>query len=194
MAAHPLAAILSGSWWALLLRGLLAIAFGVLTWTQPGISLAALVLLFGVFALADGVLGIWTAISGRKDNAHWWVLLLWGLVSAAVGILSFAYPAVTTIALLYFIATWAVIIGVLQIIAAVRLRKEIKGEWLLGLAGLASVVFGVLLLVHPGAGVLTVLWLIGAYAVLTGILLVVLSFKVKGLRGKISERIAGFRS
>ena len=193
MATHPLATILSGNWWALLLRGLLAIAFGVLTWTQPGISLAALVLLFGVFALADGVLGIWTAISGRRDNAHWWVLLLWGLVSAAVGILSFVYPAVTTIALLYFIAIWAVIIGVLQIIAAVRLRKEIKGEWLLGLAGFASVVFGVLLLVHPGAGVLTVLWLIGAYAVLTGILLVVLAFKVKGLRGKISERIAGFR-
>ncbi len=144
----------------LLLRGLLAIAFGVLTWMQPGISLAALVLLFGVYAIADGVLGVWTAISGRKDNAHWWVLLLWGLVSAAIGIITFVAPGVTTMALLYYIAIWAIIIGVLQIIAAIRLRAEIKGEWLLGLAGLAALVFGVLLIVHPGAGVLTVLWLI----------------------------------
>ena len=137
MAIHPLASILSGSWWVLLLRGLVAIAFGVLTWAQPGLSLAALVLLFGVYAIADGVLGVWTAISGRKDNAHWWVLLLWGLASAAVGIFTFMAPGVTTIALLYYIAIWAIIIGVLQIIAAIRLRAEIKGEWLLGLAGLA---------------------------------------------------------
>jgi uncharacterized membrane protein HdeD (DUF308 family) len=194
MAIHPLASILSTSWWVLLLRGLVAIAFGVLTWAQPGISLAALVLLFGVFTLADGVLGVWTAISGRKDNAHWWVLLLWGLVSVAIGIVTFVAPGVTTMALLYYIAIWAIIIGVLQIIAAIRLRAEIKGEWLLGLAGLASVVFGVVLIVHPGAGVLTVLWLIALYAVLSGILLVFLALRMRSLRGKIGDKIAALRS
>jgi len=194
MAIHPLASILSTSWWVLLLRGLVAIAFGVLTWAQPGISLAALVLLFGVFTLADGVLGVWTAISGRKDNAHWWVLLLLGLVSVAIGIVTFVAPGVTTMALLYYIAIWAIIIGVLQIIAAIRLRAEIKGEWLLGLAGLASVVFGVVLIVHPGAGVLTVLWLIALYAVLSGILLVFLALRMRSLRGKIGDKIAALRS
>jgi uncharacterized membrane protein HdeD (DUF308 family) len=192
-AIHPLATILSGSWWALLLRGLVAIAFGVLTWMQPGISLAALVLLFGIYAIVDGVLGVWTAISGRKDNAHWWVLLLWGLVSAAVGVIAFVAPGVTTLALLYYIAIWAIIIGVLQIIAAIRLRAEIKGEWLLGLAGLASVVFGVVLIVHPGAGVLTVLWLIALYAVLSGILLVFLALKMRSLRGRVGDKIAALR-
>jgi uncharacterized membrane protein HdeD (DUF308 family) len=193
MAIHPLATLLSGAWWVLLLRGLLAIAFGVLTWTQPGISLAALVLLFGVYAIADGLLGVWTAISGRKDNAHWWVLLFWGLVSVAIGICTFLAPGVTTMALLYFIAIWAIIIGVLQIVAAIRLRAEIKGEWLLGLSGLAALAFGVFLIAHPGAGVLTVLWLIALYAVLSGILLVVLALKMRSLRGRVGERIAGLR-
>ncbi len=194
MAIHPLASILSGSWWVLLLRGLLAIAFGVLTWVQPGMSLAALVLLFGVYAIADGVLGIWTAISGRKDIAHWWVMLLWGLASAAIGICTFIAPGVTAMALLYFIAIWAIVIGVLQIVAAIRLRAEIKGEWLLGLAGLAAVAFGVFLIVHPGAGVLTVLWLLALYAVLAGILLVFLALRLRSLRGRIGERLAGLRS
>ncbi|MEO8308711.1 MAG: HdeD family acid-resistance protein [Pseudomonadota bacterium] len=183
MAIHPLASILSASWWVLLLRGLVAIAFGVLTWVQPGLSLAALVLLFGVYAFADGVLGVWTAISGRKDNPHWWVLLLWGLVSAAVGVFAFVAPDMMMIALIYYIAIWAVIVGVLQIIAAIRLRAEIKGEWLLGLAGLASVVFGVVLFARPGAGVLTLLWLIALYAVLSGILLVSLALRMRSLRG-----------
>jgi len=193
MATHPLLTILSGNWWSLLLRGLLAIAFGLLTWFRPGISLAALVLMFGIFALADGLLGIWTAFAGRRENEQWWVLLLWGLVSAGIGVITFVAPGVTTIALLFYIAIWAIAIGVLQIIAAVRLRREIQGEWLLGLAGVAAVVFGVLLIVHPGEGALTVLWLIGAYAVLAGILLVVLSLKLRSLHGKVGDRIAGLR-
>jgi len=119
--------------------------------------------------------------------------LLWGLVSVAIGIITFVAPGVTTMALLYYIAIWAIIIGVLQIIAAIRLRAEIKGEWLLGLAGLASVVFGVVLIVHPGAGVLTVLWLIALYAVLSGILLVFLALKMRSLRGKIGDKSASLR-
>lgn len=181
-----LASILSRSWWLLLVRGLAAIAFGLLTWFQPAISLTAFVLLFGAYSLADGVCGIVTAFSGRKDHEHWWVLLLGGLVGVGVGLLTFLAPGLTALAVLFYIAIWAIATGVLQIVAAIRLRKEIEGEWLLILAGAASVLFGVLLTVQPGAGALTLLWLIAAYAVFFGVLLVMLAMRVR----KIANRLA----
>ena len=177
--AQRLASVLSRTWWLLLLRGLAAIAFGVLTWFQPAISLAALVLLFGAYSLVDGILGVWTAIAGRKDHEHWWVLLLAGLLGIGVGILTFLAPGITALALLFYIAIWAVATGVLQIVVAIRLRKEISGEWMMILAGLASVVFGVLLVVQPGAGALAVIWLIASYAIFFGALLVALAFRVR---------------
>lgn len=174
-----LATILARSWWILLLRGLAAIAFGVLSWLLPEISIATLVLLFGAYVLADGILGTWTAVSGRKEHEDWWVLLLWALVGIGVGVLTILAPAITTLALLFYIAIWAIATGVLQILAAIRLRKEIRGEWLLILAGLASVLFGVLLVAQPGVGALALLWLIATYAVIFGILLVILAFRVR---------------
>src|SRR5262249_33258916 len=159
LVGEQLASILSRGWWLLLLRGLAAIAFGVLTWSQPGISLSVLILFFGAYSMADGVLGIWAAVAGRARHEHWWVLLLEGLIGVGVGILTFFAPGVTALALLFYIAIWAIGTGVLEIVAAVRLRKEIEGEWMLILAGLASVVFGVLLMVQPGAGALALLWL-----------------------------------
>jgi uncharacterized membrane protein HdeD (DUF308 family) len=176
---NELASLLARNWWVLLLRGLIAIAFGVLIWMRPGISLAALILLFGAYVLADGVLGVWAAISERKDREHWWVLLLWGLVGIAVGILTFMAPGITALSLLFYIAIWAMMTGVLQIVSAIRLRKEIEGEWLLILGGLISVLFGVMLVAQPGAGALAVLWLIGTYSVFFGILLTLFSFKVR---------------
>ena len=174
-----LATILFRNWWVLLLRGLIAIAFGLLVWFQPGISLAALVLLFGAYVMADGILGVWTAIAGRAEHEHWWLLLLEGLLGIGVGILTFFAPGITALALLFYIAIWAVATGVLEIAAAIRLRKEIGGEWLLILSGLASVVFGALLVVSPAAGALAVLWLIAAYAIVFGVLLVILAFKAR---------------
>ncbi len=182
-----LASILNRSWWLLLLRGLVAIAFGVLTWLQPGISLAALVLLFGAYSMADGILGCWTAIAGRNEHEDWWVLLLGGLLGIGIGILTFLAPGLTALALLFYIAIWAIATGVLEIVAAIRLRREIQGEWWLILAGLASVAFGVLLVAQPGAGALSVLWLIASYAIVFGVLLVILAFKVRGFVGKITH-------
>jgi uncharacterized membrane protein HdeD (DUF308 family) len=172
-----LSIILSRNWWVLLLRGLIAIAFGVLTWLLPGITLVMLVLLFGIYALADGILGVWTSIARRTE--HRWLLLLWGLIGIGVGILTFLVPGVTALALLFYIAIWAIATGVLEIVAAIRLRREIKGEWLLILGGLASVVFGALLMVQPAAGALALLWLIATYAVIFGVLLVILAFKAR---------------
>lgn len=174
-----LSTILSRNWWVFLLRGLIAIAIGVLAWLLPGISLAVLVLFFGAYVLVDGILGVWTAISGRKEHEDWWVLLLWGLVGIGVGILTFLAPGITALALLFYIAIWAIATGVLEIVAAIRLRREIKGEWLLILGGLASVVFGVLLMAHPVAGALALLWLIATFAVIFGVILVILAFKAR---------------
>jgi len=178
--------VLSRGWWHLLLRGLAAIAFAILTWFRPGISLAALVLLFGAYALVDGVLAVWTAIAGRSTYDGWWVLLLIGLIGVAVGIMTFMTPGITALALLYYIAFWAIFRGILEISTAIRLRKEIEGEWLLILGGVASVVFGVLLLARPGAGALAVLTLIAAYAMIIGVILVILAFKVKGMAGRLA--------
>ena len=180
-AEQNLAAALGRNWWLLLLRGLVAIVFALLTWAQPGVSLAALVLVFGIYVLADGLLGVWSAIAKRRDNRHWWVLLLWGLVGIVVGVMTFIMPGITGLVLLMYIAAWAVITGVLQIVAAIRLRKEIKGEWLLILSGLVSVAFGVLLFLQPGAGALAVAWIIAAYAFIFGVLMVLLAFKVRKL-------------
>lgn len=180
-----LASTLSRGWWLLLLRGLVAIIFGVLAWVQPAITLAALVLLFGAYSMADGILCLWTAIAGPKGHEYWWLVLLEGFIGIGIGLLTFFAPGVTALALLFYIAIWAIATGTLEIAAAIRLRKEISNEWLLLLSGLASVIFGVLLAAQPGAGALALLWLIGTYAVLFGVLLLILAFRIRGFVSKL---------
>jgi uncharacterized membrane protein HdeD (DUF308 family) len=187
MVEKQLAASIARSWWVLLLRGLIAILFGILAWVQPQITLSALILVFGAFALVDGVLGTWIAVGGRKEDESWWVLLLWGLLGIGVGILTFLAPGVTTLVLLFYIAIWAIATGVLEIALAVRLRKEIQGEWRLIVGGLASVILGILLMANPGEGAIAVLWLVGAYAVLFGLLLAFLAFRVRRLGKELAS-------
>ncbi len=182
-----LSTIFSRSWWLLLLRGLAAIAFGVLIWLQPTISLAALVLLLGAYTTADGALGVWTAVSGRKLHDDWVILLLEGLVGIGIGVLTFLVPGITALALLFYIAIRAIGTGVLEIGVAVRLRKEFKGGWVLILAGLASMVFGSVLIARPTVGALAVLGLISFYAVVFGGLLLVLAFKTRRLAGALAR-------
>jgi uncharacterized membrane protein HdeD (DUF308 family) len=183
---NRLAAILHRGWWLLLLRGLVAIAFGVLTWLEPGISAAALVLLFGAYAFADGVLSAWTAIAGRADHQYWWLLLLRGLLGIGVGILALVEPGVVVLALLVYMAIWAIATGLIEIVTAIRLRREIAGEWLLIISGLVSVVFGVVLLARPGQSVLALLWLIATFAVVFGVVLVILAFKARGFARRVA--------
>jgi uncharacterized membrane protein HdeD (DUF308 family) len=174
-----LAAILARSWWLILLRGIAALVFGLVTLLEPGISLAVLVLFFGSYSLVDGVFGVWTAFAGRGHHESWWVLLLEGLLGIGIGVVTFVEPGITALVVLFYIAIWAIGTGLLEIAAAVRLRKEIRGEWLLILAGIASVVFGVVLIVQPAAGALALLWLIAWYAILFGGLLVALAFRAR---------------
>ncbi len=175
-----LADSLSRHWWTTLLRGVLWILFGIVLFTRPLLSLLTLTLLFGAFVLADGIVHVVHAFGGRRENERWWVTLLTGLCGIAVGVLTFFNPGVTAYALLFYIAIWAIATGLFEIIAAIRLRQEIKGEFWLILAGLLSVAFGVLLLARPGTGALSVVWLIGGYAIVFGSVLIVLAFEARG--------------
>src|SRR6516165_9821634 len=183
-------AVLHRQWWLLLLRGIVAIAFGVLTFMRPGITLQALVWLFGIYVFIDGLLGAWLAVQGRKEVEDWWVLLLWGLLGIGIGILAFVKPDLTALALLFYIALWAIATGVLEIVAAVRLRKVISGELWLILAGIVSVAFGVWLVARPEAGALAVLWAIGIYAIVFGVLVVLFAFKIRSYVGKVTDFVS----
>lgn len=167
------------NWWVPLLRGIAGIIFGILTFWRPDLSLVALVLLFGAWAFADGVLALINGIRERRTNDRWWVLLLHGIAGIGAAAVTVLWPEITALALLYLIAAWALVIGGLEIAAAIRLRKVIEGEWLLILAGIAAVAFGVLLILFPGPGALAVVLWIGAYALVSGVLLAVLAFRLR---------------
>jgi uncharacterized membrane protein HdeD (DUF308 family) len=176
---------LTRHWWVLLVRGLIAITFGVMAWIWPGLSIATLVLLFGIFAFADGVLGLWTAFTGPKGMEHRWVLALWSVAGLATGALAVFAPGLVAASVVLLIGVWAIVTGAMEIIAAIQLRKEVQGEWMLILAGLASVAFGVLLVARPGAGALSLVWMIGLFAVLVGALFVFLAFKVRSVHKRV---------
>jgi uncharacterized membrane protein HdeD (DUF308 family) len=188
--ALNLAETLARDWWVLLARGVVAIVFGTLTLALPGLSLATLVLLFGAFCLADGVMAAWTALSSRKPNENRWLLLIGGLLGIGVGLLTIFQPAVTALALLFYIAVWAIATGVVQLITAIRLREEMASEWMLALAGVASLTFGALLLARPDAGALAALGLIAGYALVLGVLLVVLALELRAAARRLAARLA----
>ncbi len=174
-----IANILSTYWWTMLLRGVVWILFGLAVFARPGLSLLVLTLYVGVVLLIDGVSTIVGAIAGRREQEHWVLLLLIGLAGIFVGLATFANPAITSVALLFYIAAWAIATGLLEIAAAVRLRREITGEWWLVGAGVISLAFGVLIIARPGAGALGLLWAIGAVAICFGLMLVALAFRAR---------------
>ncbi len=177
------------NWWMFVLRGVLAVLFGVFTFINPAVSLATLILVYGAYALVDGVTAVLGAFTNRRaDSGFPWSVLLIGLIGVAAGIGTFMYPGVTALILLYFISAWFIVRGVFEIVLAVQLRKEIEGEFWLGLAGLFSVLFGLWLYLRPGAGALAVLWMIGIFAILMGLMFILLGFKLKGVRSRLQGR------
>ena len=165
-------------WWAIALRGVAAILLGILAFVWPGLTLVVLVIMLGAYLLVDGVLGL---IAGATSRS--WLLLVEGVLGVIAGILTLLWPAITAVVLLVLIAVWAILTGAAELYAAVRLRRLIKNEWLLILGGLASVVFGILLLVRPGAGLLALVWLVGVYAFVFGVLMLGLALRLRGSRG-----------
>lgn len=173
--------MLASNWDMFLVRGILAILFGIATLAMPGITLIVLVVLFGGYALVDGVILSVLAIKDRKYHPDWWLMLLTGLVGIGAGVVTFALPGITAVSLFYIIIAWAIATGVFEVIYAIRFRKVIEGAWLLVLDGILSVTFGILLIAQPVAGALAVLWLIGVYAIAYGGMLVVLAFRLRNL-------------
>ena len=167
------------NWGWVAARGALAIVFGVLTLLYPGITLVGLVVLFGAYALVDGVVMIVSAIANHRREPRWGMLVFGGMLGIGAGVLTFFWPGITALALLAIIAAWAIIMGIVEIAVAVRLRKEISGEWLMILSGLLAIAFGALLIVSPGPGALAVVLWIGVYAVLSGVLLLGLAFRLR---------------
>jgi len=171
---------LAQNWWTFVLRGVAAIIFGFLAYFWPGITFAVLVLFFGAYALWDGVFALINAF--RTDGERRWALVLEGVAGIAAGLITFFWPGAASLGLLLLIGAWAIVTGISEISAAIRLRKEIEGEWLLLLSGVLSVLFGIAIAIWPAAGLLAVTWMIGAYAIVFGVLLIVLGFRLRGMR------------
>ena len=171
--------LLASRWWALALRGVIAVLFGLLTFFIPGITLISLVLLFGFYAILDGIFDI---VSAMKAPGHHWPLLVEGIVGIVAGLVTFMWPAITAMVLVYLIAFWAILTGLLEIVAGIRLREVIANEMLLILMGVISTLFGILIIIFPGAGALAIIIWIGAYALVFGIILIALAFRLRSFR------------
>jgi uncharacterized membrane protein HdeD (DUF308 family) len=178
----------SGHWWALGIRGVVAVLFGLAALLRPDIALGALILLFGAYALVDGAFAIVGVFSGTRSGTPRWVLLVEGLAGVLAGLLAFILPGMTALALLYLVAAWSVVTGVFEVAAAIRLRREIRGEWALAAGGLVSVLFGVVLALLPAVGILSLVWLVGVYAIAFGVLLIISAFRVRRSEGGAEQR------
>ena len=175
-------------WWTFILRGLLAIAFGVLAFISPAWGIAILVALFAAWALIDGVTSVWTGIRTRRTDRNWWLEIVEGIVSILAGLIALVLPGVAAEVLVLLIGAWAIVTGVFEIWSAIRLREEIEGEVWLALAGVASILFGVILFLFPGVGALSLVWLIGSGAIAFGVFLVILGWRLRGIHemGKVN--------
>lgn len=169
-------------WWVPVIRGIAAIAFGIIAFTHPVMAVATLVLFFGAWVLVDGIFRVAGAISHRASDSDWGFNLIVGILGIIIGLLTFHAPAITALALVIYIAAWAFMTGATEIALAIKLRREIKGEWFLILMGLLSIVFAVFLLWNPLAGAATLIWIIAWYAVIFGIVAIIFGFRLRGLR------------
>ncbi len=179
IARRPMLHALAKGWWLVLLRGIAGILFGVLAFAWPGLTLLTLVLFYGAYALIDGVIALGSAFTGSAKPIPTWWLILVGLSGIAAGVVTFAWPHITALLLILFIGAWAVVHGVFEIIGAIQLRHEIDNEWMLILAGVLSVIFGIAVMIAPGAGALGLIWAIAAYSIIFGVLLVGLAFRLR---------------
>jgi uncharacterized membrane protein HdeD (DUF308 family) len=183
---------LTRNWWAVALRGLAAVLFGLMAIIWPDITVGVLVALFGAFALVGGAFTIIAAFQGDTSDRWWYVAD--GMLSILIGVIAWVWPGLTALSLLAFVAVWAIVTGVLEMVAAFRLRKVLANEWLLGLGGLASVVFGAIIVIAPGDGAIALIWLIGSYAILFGVLLIALGFRLRAIGRQIEGSAPGGRT
>jgi uncharacterized membrane protein HdeD (DUF308 family) len=179
---------LAANWWALLLRGIAAVLFGLAALFWPGLTLFVLIVFFGAYTVIDGIFAIVAGIRGSGGRR--WLLLAEGALGVLAGLVAFFYPGITALVMLYVIALWAIFTGILKVIMAIWLRREIEDEWLMILSGVLSVLFGLILAVLPGVGLLSLVWLVGIYALIIGVALIVLGFRVRGQQASGSSRVS----
>jgi uncharacterized membrane protein HdeD (DUF308 family) len=171
------------------LRGLAAVIFGIVAFAWPGITLEALMIVFGAYAVVGGAFTVGAALAGDSSDKWWYVLE--GILSIAVGVIAWLFPGVTALTLVLLISALAIITGILEVVAAIGLRKVISNEWVMVLSGLASVVFGVLIAIWPREGALAIIWVIGAYAIVFGALLIVLGFRLRSVGHDLERAMSG---
>ena len=174
--------VMADNWWVLLLRGIAAVIFGLLALFWPGLTVYLLLIVFGAYAIFDGIMAVIVAFQRKSEDDGWWAWALDGALSIIIGLMALFWPEATALALIIWMAIWAVVGGIFRIIAAFRLRAEIEGEWALGFSGLLMVIWGVLMALIPAAGLLSIAWLIGIFALLIGIVMIVLAFRLRGMR------------
>jgi uncharacterized membrane protein HdeD (DUF308 family) len=178
---------MSRNWWAIALRGVIAVVFGVFALVKPDITLEALVALFGFFAIIDGTFSLVGGVSMIGSGLSWGGPVFGGLVSIAIGVATFIWPSITALTLLYLIAFWALFTGLMEIVGAVQLREVLTHPVMLGFAGALSVLFGALLIIYPSSGALSVIWLIGLYAIIYGAAFIVLGFQLRDVEKQVTS-------
>jgi uncharacterized membrane protein HdeD (DUF308 family) len=197
METRPIAQLLSRFWWMILLRGVLAILFGISAFVWPALTLVTLTMLFAAYAFVDGIFEVLHAIGHRKELENWGLLLLEGALGIAFGVIAFMAPELTTtvgaVIVAFYIAAWAIVTGAMRIAMAVRLRKEIEGEWLLGLSGAVSIGLGLVIMVRPAVGALGLLYFVAAWAILLGALLIAFAFKARQFANRAREAVDAVR-
>lgn len=174
--------VLAQNWWAVLARGVLGLLFGVIAFLSPGATILSLVILFAAYMLVDGVFAIVAAVRAARANERWGLLVLEGVADIAIGVLGFLWPGLTAVAFVVMLAAWALVTGVLMVAAGFRLSIP-HGRWLLVLSGVVSIVFGVLLAMAPILGAVVLTWWLGAYAVVFGVMLIALAFRLRARKG-----------
>jgi uncharacterized membrane protein HdeD (DUF308 family) len=188
VSSPDVAAVARSVWWLVLLRGILAILFGLIALFMPGTALLALVYVFGAYAILDGVTAVAAGIRHRGSESHWVWHIVQGVVSVIAGIVAFVWPGVTVLAILFVIAFWSIVNGIAEIMESFAMRKRSSGSWGWMLAaGIVSVLFGIVLVIQPGAALITLLWFVGAYAVVFGVIIVVWAFRLRGTVRTVSD-------
>ena len=172
--------VLARNWWALLIRGIAAVIFGILAFVWPGETLFVLLIMFGAYAFVDGLFAIVSAFRAARAHERWWPFVLEGIVGFFIAAIVFWHPGIALVAVYITIAAWAFVTGILEIAAAIQLRKTIPNEWLLMLAGICSILFSIIMIWHPIAGLFALIWITATYAVVFGIMMIALAFRLRG--------------
>jgi uncharacterized membrane protein HdeD (DUF308 family) len=176
--AHAMSRLLAQNWWAVALRGVCAIIFGLIALFVPGATILTLVLFFSAYMVVDGVLGIVSAVKAARQHERWGLLVLEGVADIAIGVIAFLWPGLTAVAFVFMIGVWSLVTGILELVAAFKLNPAFGRGWLI-FGGIVSILFGIALLMAPVLGLVVLTWWIGAYALIFGITFIVLAFKLK---------------